>query len=249
MLPPGSVLLDMSGPLLRLYVYRAEKAGPSSAEVPGQTPLDPWNLIHMPTAKKSLGPMLAPMVPSLAIFHLSLSSRVLCASLGADSSDNSQCRTRTLSLDSAFLKRQRWPFFQAEPAARSDLLSRAYTCGLLSNAPLPIVLRPGVQLIGPKMPSSTYWPSQSMRKIIRLGSSWIPWISVETEIHNWNLERGARCHGHRLELPFTALPRDGTGHCMVPCSLPSLKLSPEPGPRMGCNRPCLYYFFLPDFPG
>ena len=41
MLPPGSVLLDMSGPLLRLYIYRAEKAGPSSAEVPGQTPLDP----------------------------------------------------------------------------------------------------------------------------------------------------------------------------------------------------------------
>lgn len=71
---------------------------------------------------------------------------------------NSQCRTRTLSLDSAFLKRQRWPFFQAEPAARSDLLSRAYTCGLLSSAPLLMVLQPDVQLIGPKIPSSTYWP-------------------------------------------------------------------------------------------
>lgn len=134
------LLLAMAGPLLRLYAYRAEKAGPSSAEAPAHTPLDSWHLIHMPTAKKRTGPMLAPMVPSLAIVHLSLSSRVLCPSLGADSSDSSQCTTRTSSLDSAFLKRQRWPFFQAEPAARSDLLSRAYTYGLLSSSPLPMLL-------------------------------------------------------------------------------------------------------------
>lgn len=38
--PGHGVLLAMAGPLLRLYAYRAEKAGPSSAEVPGQAPLD-----------------------------------------------------------------------------------------------------------------------------------------------------------------------------------------------------------------
>lgn len=34
------LLLAMAGPLLKLYAYRAEKAGPSSAEAPAQTPLD-----------------------------------------------------------------------------------------------------------------------------------------------------------------------------------------------------------------
>ena len=34
------LLLAMAGPLLRLYAYRAEKAGPSSAEAPAHTPLD-----------------------------------------------------------------------------------------------------------------------------------------------------------------------------------------------------------------
>lgn len=166
MLPGHGVLLAICGPLLRLYAYRAEKAGSVSAEVPGQTPLDSWHLIHMPTAKKRIGPMLAAMVPSLAIVHLSLSSRVLCPSLGADSPDNSQCSTRTSS-DSAFLKRQRWPFFQAEPGARSDLLSRAHTYGLLSSAPSPCVSC-AVCIIGPRMPSSAYWFLIAVPKVIRL---------------------------------------------------------------------------------